>query len=331
MGHEVTVIAEGLAAGIFEKAGFSLYFKGTVNFADEPFTIDAHAVLRKIKPDAVVTGLGSPINLEQQFGLVANELGIKLIECIDFWRGVNRSTANPYGVLVLDEYDAMLTHQLHPAAGKLIVGNPGVPQPGSIIPAPEVADLRTEFTKVYTYVGSGERTADEIEFLVACLKLTTGNWCLIPRFHPKHAKRACPEEGRAIEAGGRTYGEVWTEMLAPLGSRVVYLPTVTKSDPVVIASDATFSSWSTLLTTSAQAGKVTASLWVPSARDELKELTGLDQVPIVELGCCHSLTEPVDLSGLTPPDPAHVAKLKPYDPEVAYKALMHFTEPVISH
>jgi hypothetical protein len=120
-------------------------------------------------------------------------------------------------------------------------------------------------------------------------------------------------------------------MLAPLGSRVVYLPTVGKSDPVVIASDATFSSWSTLLTTSAQAGKVTGSLWVPSARDELKELTGLDQVPVVELGCCHSLTEPVDLSGLTPPTPENTAKLKPYDVEVAYKALMHFTEPVISH
>jgi hypothetical protein len=70
---------------------------------------------------------------------------------------------------------------------------------------------------------------------------------------------------------------------------------------------------------------------VPSARDELKELTGLDQVPVVELGCCHSLTEPVDLSGLTPPTPENTAKLKPYDVEVAYKALMHFTEPVISH
>jgi hypothetical protein len=326
-GHEVVVIAEGLAAGIFEKAGFTLHFKGTVNFVDEPFTIDVYEELQKIKPHTIVTGLGSPINLEEQFGLVANELGIPLVECVDFWSGVNRSSANPDVVLALDEYDAQLTSQLHPAAKVKVVGNPGVLGPGSAVPAPEVAALREEYKAIYTYVGGGDRTADEIEFLIACLKKTTSDWCLIPRLHPKHAKRACLDEGRSVEAGGRTYGEVWSDMLSVLGDRVVYLPHIGKSDSVVIASDATFASWSTLLTTSAQAGKVTASLWVPSAREELKELTRLDQVPIVELGCCHSLTEPVDLAGLTPPDPAHVAKLKPYDPEVAYKALMQCVTP----
>jgi hypothetical protein len=317
-GHEVTTVLEGLAAGIYEKADILPYFKGTVNYIDEPFNINAEAVLRKVKPDGVVVGLGSPINLEQSFGSAANALGIPLIECVDFWNGTNRSSAQPQVVLSIDEVDAKLSLRRHPSAKVYIVGNPGVPQFGAVKPASEVDRLREEFDKVYTYIGGSERTGDEIEFLVKCLHKTGGNWCLVPRFHPKHAKREYPSRK------GITYGYVWADMLVTsLGNRIiVYLPEVKSTESVVVASNGTFSSWSTLLTTSAQAGKVTASLWVPSARKELKELTELDQVPLVDLGCCHSLVEVTDLSGLTPPDSESIAKLKPYDPRVAYEALM---------
>lgn len=315
-GHEVVAVVEGLAAGIYEKAGIYPYFKGTVDFLDEPFNLNAEAVLRKIKPDGVVVGLSSPINLEQQFGLAANALGGLLIECVDFWNGTNRSSSQPQVIFSIDEVDAKLSLRRHPLAKVYIVGNPGVPWPATVKSALEVDKLRERFDKIYTYIGGGEYTGDEIEFLVKCLHETFGNWVLVPRFHPKHAKREYPSQK------GLTYGDVWAEMLTPLRNRIVYLPEVKSTESVVVASDATFSSWSTLLTTSAQAGKVTASLWVPSARKELKELTELDQVPVVDLGCCHSLTEVTDLSRLTPPDSESIAKLKPYDPQVAYEVLM---------
>ena len=43
-GDDVIVITEGLASGMFEKGGFAPYFKGTINFGEEPFTLDAMAV-----------------------------------------------------------------------------------------------------------------------------------------------------------------------------------------------------------------------------------------------------------------------------------------------
>ena len=49
------VIAEGLAADRYEDAGLRLYFKGTTNFSDEPFSLDARGIVERLKPTVVVT------------------------------------------------------------------------------------------------------------------------------------------------------------------------------------------------------------------------------------------------------------------------------------
>ncbi len=78
-GYSVIIIAEGLASAIFEKRGFSLYFKGSINFLEEPFTLDAMAVIKKINPDIIICTDGSPIHLEEKFGLAANCLKVPLV------------------------------------------------------------------------------------------------------------------------------------------------------------------------------------------------------------------------------------------------------------
>ena len=314
-GLEVVVITEGLASKTYEDAGFSPYFKGTANWRVEPFTLMPDAVLETVKPDAVVVGLGWPIHLEETFALAANRCKIPLVMCADFWNCVRRNQAVPQLVLAIDEVDARLSSELHKSALVRIVGNPGVPA-APIAPAPEVAELRKSCENVYTFIGGGVNTGKEIEFLVECLKLTTGRWRLIPRFHPKYAKLKPP-------GGSETYNAIWREMLQPFEQWLAYIDGP-RTDAIVVASDLTVSALSTLLATSAQAGKVAVSLDVPTMRDELDEIAGIQEFPLVTLGCAHRVREPVDLSTLAPMTAEHLAKLKPYDARVAYQDLAAF-------
>src|SRR3989338_5723098 len=84
-GHEVILILEGLAAENYDrlngtrftsnKAMLPVLFRGTMNFQDFPFTL-AETLLKKAKPDVVVTTMSSPINLEDRIGATANKLDI---------------------------------------------------------------------------------------------------------------------------------------------------------------------------------------------------------------------------------------------------------------
>ena len=311
-GHEVHAVTEGLASKRYILGGITPRFVGTVNFKTEPFTLDVPKMLEALKPDVVVTGLGSPINLEGAFGVVSNALGMPLVECEDFWNGHSRSAANPDLLLTLDEYAAELMRKSHPRTTVEIVGNPGV---AGYELAPEVVGLRRHFDRVFVYPGGGDYTTDEIRFLAACLKQTSHNWCLIARFHQKWMKEKNP-------ADGRPYGDMWKEMLQEFRERVVYLDSVKVTETIVAAADGTFSGFSTLLTTSAFHNCPTGSLHLPSVMASLKAQANLNEVPIVKLGCAHSLAEPVDLAGLAPPPPENVAKLKPYNVDAAYAALM---------
>ena len=317
-GHDDIVITEGLAAQRFEQEEFPLYFKGTINFQKEPFSVNARSVLKHVEPDLVVVSLGSPIHLESIFVAAACIHGIPVVAVEDYWGGSTRlQTISPNGILTLDEYGKEIAEKRFPNAFVEIVGNSGI---SSVTPGVQASsffdELKNTYECVYAFVGEGNSTTENLELLFKCLERTDANWCLIPRMHPKHEKDV-------ISGTQETCGELWKRMLAQLGNRVVYAPDFT-SDEVVACADATISSFGTLLTTAAYAGKTAISLQTPESMDCLQRQNGNIVVPIVALGCAHKVDCPFDLSFLGPCPREARQKLKPYDSEAAYKAIKKF-------
>ncbi len=131
-GDEVTVVSEGLAPREFVKHGVPIFFQGTPNSFDFPYEQGAgfshisKIWLGKIKPDAVIITLGSPILLEDRFAWGANKCNIPLILLEDCHGTHIRTTNKSQFVLVVDEYASGLAKLAHPEARVAAVGHPGV-------------------------------------------------------------------------------------------------------------------------------------------------------------------------------------------------------------
>lgn len=319
-GDEAVVITEGLAAGCFVERKVPIYFQGTQNFHEEPFTLDAYSVLKKVRPDVVVTTEGSPIYLEERFGDFANHTGIPLVFLEDCTGGFVRSRACPNLVLTLDEYAGGLVKGTYPKVQVEVVGNPGVPSAEEVTALRDkyLADFREE-GPVFVYVGGEpDTTGEQLALLLKCLELTKGEWRLIPRFHPKWT--GVVGDLRT----GRTYGELWMRMLEPIKSRLVSADVAAKTAHAVSSAAVTIGDFSTLLTTATCCGKTAVLLETPAVLEHMENTTGLRVMPLVEQGFAHAVREPQDLSVLHPPAPDKLATLKPYDAAKAYECLKKF-------
>ena len=321
-GASVRVVAEGIAAGDYIKAGFIPDFAGTVNFREVPFTFDAAAYLsRRFRdqngneiPGALVLGESSPANLEIQLGKALAEVNgerkipVFLVECQDFWGGHIRLGLRPTLVITLDQYAKELIHKSHPHLADenvVIAGNPGA-KTVQIFPRvnqPHL-ELRKRFGTIYYYAGGGEYTFAEIELLKECLAKTTGNWCLVAGFHPKHVQK---------------YGDDWREALKPLGDRFVEAEPRTGDQWASLTT--TLSGFSTVLTTATYYGQITAVLCTTASMKSLEIKSGLNEIPHAALGWATPIKKPRDLSTLKLPSEEVLEKLKPYEPRIAYQAI----------
>jgi hypothetical protein len=308
-GAKVSIISEGRATERLKEHGIEPDFAGSVDWRTDPFLLNAIETLDHYQPDVVLVGLGSPIHLEQKIAWAANDRRIPLVLLEDFWGSakIRCSGARPEAILVIDAYAKELAERSYKVEAT-IVGNPGaIPFPTS---HPDIDALRSTYDRIFVYSGDDASTEDEIALILASLEKTPGNWRLIPRYHPKYASQSSRVEGK-------TKGELWDDLLSPVSARVVR-PDIRRTEEVVAASDLTLSGYSTLLTTAAVSGRTPVSLSTEKSRQSLRAESGLDQVPIVALGCAHSLSEPADLSLFLPNAPAIVsALLKPYDAALA--------------
>ena len=320
-GDEVTVITEGLAPPEFRARGVPLYFQGTPNLTEIPFSVDALQALRVLRPDVVITTEAWPIHLEESFGLAANKLAIPLIFLEDTQGGYVRTKATPHAVFVVDEYAARLVQEHYSHVEVWVVGHPGVPTEEEIevIRDCSLSHLKSEGKRVYAYVGGdSETTGEQLQLLIQCFAITSGEWVLIPRFHPKWVSVREP-------VSGKTFEEFWMSMLDPISSRV--LPdSVGDGRKLVASADVSLADASTLLTTAVCCGKTSVLLETSSVIRAIKKDAGLDVMPLVALGCAHSVHEPTDLSLLTPPDPSLRSSLKPYDPIRAYQYIQELVK-----
>lgn len=317
-GHSAAIISEGLASAIFEKRGLNLYFKGTVNFLEESFTLNATSVIKKINPDVVVCTDGSPIHLEEQFGLASNQLKVPLVFLEGFWGSFIRSKARPDAMLVLDQYSKELALKAYPKAKVTAVGNPGVVKKDELSSTDShlLDYLKKDSAKVFLYTGGDPvATVEQLDLLVKCLEKTSGKWWLIARFHPKWVK--------VTEAKTkRTFGEIWNKILSPVSERIVACDNLSMME-VVVNCDLLLSDYSTFLTTAVIAGKPAITLFTPSVKSSLQGESIVVQVPLVTMGYAYEVKEPCDLSNFKS-SKRSLEELKPYDPIKAYNSIISF-------
>lgn len=311
--HEVLVISEGLASDRLSNEGIKLSLRGPVNFLDTPFFLDPVSILQANKPDCLVIGESEPINLELHFAQVARKLGVKIVEIGDFWGGWVRNPVRPDVLGVLDEADAESAHRRFGRSVRVVVsGNPGLkPVTVSDDLRQEMDGLREQHGMVIVYVGgSPKQTGPELELLVQCVQMTLG-CCVVPRLHPKYAKVVSPS--------GKTWGEVWQDILSPIQDRVFSIRTVVpNTDPIACAADLTLSGFSTVSTTVAGMGGRVVMLGTQATMDGLLEGSALSEIPLVALGAS-LVAKPMDLThvggALSP------GKLVPYDPQKLLEAI----------
>lgn len=313
-GDEVTVVTEGLAHRAFMEKEVPIFFQGTPNLNEVPFTINCTGLLCHVNPDVVIATEGAPINLEQELGMTANALDIPLIFLEDTQGGFVRNGACPDAIITVDDCGSRLAKEEYGEIPVWVAGHPGVPSAEEVQEITDCAlnDFRAHGTRTYAFVGGdADSTGEQLELLKQCFAITQGDWVLIPRFHPKWVNVTDP-------ASSKTYGNLWAEMLLPLGDRVVHDP-VGDGRKLVASADLSLADPSTLLTTAVCCGKTAVFVETPAVMREMKKYSGLDVMPLVELGCAHRVDRPMDLSELGPPESESLASLKPYDPTVAYQ------------
>lgn len=240
----------------------------------------AKEVLQNSAPNVVIAAMGSPIDIEQTFGLAANDLGIPLIHVSDVWGSHRRSTAKPNLVFVADEYDANLVRQ----AGNMpsVVGSPllsTLMRKDSFAEKDFVGGFHKVGQKVILLAGQdGPVTSDCLAWLANSFRGRVSDpqeWVLVPRIHPKFANDAI-------------LADLFESSLASIessGVRVIRDTTHLSADQLARYCDMAVATFSTMLMVASWAGKVAVSVNSPSAQESMMAETGRETWPLVEMAC----------------------------------------------
>ncbi len=328
-GHKTVVIAEGLAAGMFEREGFTLFFKGSENFKTEPFPFDMTAALetlqRNEKNPVVITGTSFPVNLEREATRAAHELGLPLAVIEDFWTGSKRvieSGAVPDLILTPDDYAAIcLRKELGKDVRIATVGMQAADLEtlfgGNNAAENAIDRLKTRYgTTIFVATGGETNTDDELRLFVACLRRTKTDAVIIPGLHPKIAHLV------SAAHSNRTYGEEWLRILETSGFPVAQCDA--PSEHLAGLADVSAGGFSTLLVTAASAGRRVFAINTPATRERLEAQSYVHRFPLVDLGAAHEITEPMDLAPFfkeTPRSDFLKRLPPPYSPNAALNAI----------
>jgi len=305
---------------------------GTDDFKKRPYGFDPMEYLTKRTydvgeplPAVVLVGESGPIYAERLIAhavmrinrMFRQERPIRLVCCQDFWAS---------GIIVApdvqwfdmaqvnDEYAAELTLKTyHNLAERDIVirGNPGVK---TVTVSDEVkrqyVGLKTKYDTVYFFSGGSEpTTSKELGVLCESLLQTTGSLCLVVGWHPKLAE---------------THGEKWRDIVKTFPCHVEEAVPGT-GDQWGVTADVTVSSWSTIMTTAAYAGKDVIAIETPESRAHLGK-RGMEQIPQVAMGWAEAISEPRNLNDLGKICSAAREKLVPFDTRKAYEGIAELLE-----
>jgi hypothetical protein len=268
-GHNVIVVAEGLSLTKWVEAG-------------EVCVVGIHplSVLSETKPDLVLTGLGSPINLGESFGIGANEFGIKLGYIEDLWGVHTHSKALPDFVCTIDRFGQSRIQSYEPYQGKVprvyITGSPTLDQL-SDVKSPGEIFVGARNRNIVLFVGQDESTTPVLEGLVKALNVVNDSYILIPRFHPKRPDLSAK----------------WDEILAESLGFVLKMPAQITTRQIMKIARVTVSCYSTALLEAAVLGSLPVSWTSSIGRGKMREaLGGIERFPLVDSGCAMEVETP---------------------------------------
>lgn len=321
-GDDVRVIADAPAVDECKKHGIGLYFGGPTNkIAYDSFSPEAaRDMMIGLDPDVLIAAPdGNPFMSERGLIEGATLASVPVVLMEDFWGVSNRISERANLYLVLDKYAEELVKKRRlgeHSARVIVMGNHAA---RAVTPSHEALrfmyGLKQRFAHVFCYLGGGtEATGPELKLLVQSLAMSDiGSWCLIPRFHPGYAKIPSPS--------GKIWRDVWYDELELPSDRLIFTEELETED-VVVLSDVSFGGNSTDFTKAICAGKRAISLLTEETQKSIeREQAPGRKVPMVALGLAEQITKPTDLAPLLTKPLSDSSKLKPYDPEVAYKAI----------
>ncbi|MDO8600648.1 MAG: hypothetical protein Q7R73_03460 [bacterium] len=310
--YNIFIVAEGLSLERWQQKRWpislfpsfivgspSLYEKSTLMRSD----ISPRNTINMLRPDLIMTGLASPINLGEEFGLAANEAGIPLGYIEDLWGVHTRSKAKPDFVCTVDAYGASLVEKYYNGKTKCFVT--GAPSDDILLgveahPEVEAVVKKTPYTVLVA--GQDHSTTPLLAGLLSFLE-GRGNYTIIPRFHPKWL--AVTEETVAAETdpvkkktaeGIFSACNQWRSMLGAVKNGTVWwAPShitthqITKSVPYVV------SIYSNVLREAGILGAVPVS-WTSDIGREMmqKHMGGLERYPLVQYGAVIEVETPKD-------------------------------------
>jgi hypothetical protein len=176
-------------------------------------------------------------------------------------------------------------------------------------------ELRQAFGKIVFFSGFGARTVSAMEeqmhFFAECMRLSPPT-AMVSSVHPKSID---------VDVGGMRYIDRWTRLLRDtFGEHFIDLAGEFSGDHLAVGSEATVAGGGSVLLRAAYSGSRAVRIVTPSIVALTKEETGFEEYPFS--GAMPEINAPVDIFSLPIPDKRFLASLRPYDPNIALRAIL---------
>lgn len=325
-GHEVTVVAEGLSMQMWIHCGRQIFsgFPCVGDFDSKTlirWDIHVAATLEYLKPDLILTGLGSPINLGEKFGLEANRCRTLLGVIEDLWGVHGRLIAIPDFICTTDLFgQQMIANTAKERGGKYcdtkihITGSPAMDILKTIQPDVGIQKLLKELSpdRVILVAGQDESTTPMLEMLLGASTFALKPWVILPRFHPKWTNDPSKAE----------FAEKWKSILAQmegLGHKIVDTSGVDDIRTLMPLAHCVLSCFSNALIEAVGLNTLSISVMSPVGLLKMREsfkAPDLKEFPFVTLGAGLQAKSPaelyrlIELSKMDHTVPLHTARGK---------------------
>lgn len=294
--YDVVIVAHGRSVEEWESYGFQITYAGPDD-ANEPFDIDPAETVRKENPDIIVTGLSSPMRIEESFAFSARARHCKIVYMEDDWGGISRSKIAADLVLTIDRIAEMI-YRLHPIYKKLSSDTHRCRIIGDLVATAIAEEIpsatRVAFEKAKGNAGRAILLAlpkrsegrDVVEITLRSIALTSrrDTVVVIPRFHP-----STKDEDRAI----------WVTMISIMGDAmpgsVQLVDLKHKTEHLAMLTDGTFAAAGSALRAAAYAGKMPICVCTETLLSRLKYDYGGRHHPLVTVGIGLEVSRPTSL------------------------------------
>lgn len=293
----IRVVAEGLSVAEWNGAGFDncLVAEGPLDIKT-PWDINPDEMLKMINPDVLVTGLSSPIRMEERFvkAMAMTNLNKPVVALDDNWGAIHRCKHSVDLVLTIDELGKKLVSQClayaHHNYKVEIIGDLSATAAQEPIPQATIdAFNKAKGDAEYAFILASQKwpeSGDIVEIgLASCaLSLKAGaRLVVIPRFHPG----AKPEDRERWNQMVAQFSEEFPDAVKILGDQSI------NTDHLATLADGVFAATGSALRAAAYAGKISLCIWTSRIAKKLLFECGIERHPLVAAtvaGCCEMRT-----------------------------------------